>query len=174
MILKRKRGQIELKVIIELIIGLLICFSFFYIAKSFGTEDIYDKIRLSSDSAASVNSLYGTSENGFLLFPVDSKYIVSLQNNLIKVLDSAQDPTESIRYFIKGRDFIQAEDLSKPISFIISKSGDIISLEQDSPKSFVQRCPSVTLTKPINLIISPKTQESQLYSFTEQLSAFIQ
>lgn len=173
MILTRKKAQLTLKILIELVIGILIFVSFFFIAKTFGTGEIYEKMRLSSDSASSIDTLAVIPENSFFLFSVNQKYSVSLQDSSVKISASGNDLSEATRYFVKSSDLIKTQYLSNPNSFIISKSGDTISLEQDSPY-FVQRCPSVSFKKPQNLMLSPKTKSDQLYDFTEQLSAFIE
>jgi len=173
--LTKKRGQIVFKPISEIVIGIAIFFLFVYVGKSYGTGEIFEKITISEDTALSTNLLSSFPDDAFLVSTSDtSKFLINIQDAKITTTSIKEDPTQAIRYFIKGKTTTLDSSLEKPSTLITSRSGSTILISNTETISEKQRCPSIETIKHAKIIITPKTKEEIIYDFTNSLSAFIQ
>jgi hypothetical protein len=176
-LLKNKRGGIELplKPIREIIIAVIIFFTFVYVGKAFGSGEIFQKVRLSAEFASSANTLYDISDNAYFFYTEDiPKYTIDVDPASIKLSKFENDPAEATHFFVKNKGSELDTTVKNPEILVISKSGDKIEFSDKEINLNKQRCPSVQTTTPSKTTIIPKTEQGQVYEFTNALSTFIQ
>ncbi len=128
----KKRSQLTLKGLIELVAIAVVILTLIYVGKSLGSGEAYFKERSAKELALLVNTLCGLPGNAEIIFPSDlSKFNIEVEDNVVYIYNPEQfskdkDPTAG-KYKISKPNCILKASVKNPKTLIIKKQGNEIS-----------------------------------------------
>lgn len=101
----KKRGQIALKPVIEIVIGVSVVFFLIALGVGFGSHTSFQKARVARDGALMVNSLYTYPINSWVAYPYDvSDYSFDFWNNHVRVYKGEDDVIPGTYAYLKNQE----------------------------------------------------------------------
>ena len=167
-----KKSQLVLKPMIELLVAVAILLIFLYVGKSYGAGEVFQKIRIVEDDTSTINILHSLPDNAYIFNHDLSKFSISFDKTSETVSSVVNDPTQAKRFFVKTNCPEYNLNFKNPELLIFQKSGNCVEIS-DKKLPTKQRCPAITFARPSKIIIMPKTQQENIYQFTEALAASI-
>ena len=130
----KKRGQITLKAIIELVIAITVFLLFIYVGKTWGNAEVFQKARVAKETALIINAMYATEGNAYITYPVNiSKFSIKFSQDKVQVYKVDPDPTAFTYSFIKVADFTIDKEIKNPDKLILARLGDEIIILDIEP-----------------------------------------
>ena len=128
----KKRSQLTLKGLMELVSIAVVIFTLIYVGVSTGSGEAYFKDRSAKELALLSNTLCGLPGNAEIIFPSDlSKFIIQVENDVVYIYNerfgiNTDDPTVG-KYKISKPNCIVEISIKKPKTLIIKKQGNKIN-----------------------------------------------
>jgi len=128
----KKRSQLTLKGLIELVAIAVVILFLVYTAVSKGSGEAFFKERSAKELALLINTLCGLPGNAEIIFPTDlSRLKIEIKDNFVYIYnkrfaENAKDPTAG-KYGISKPNCIEASYIEKPKTFIVKKQGNKIN-----------------------------------------------
>lgn len=128
----KKRGQITLKVLVELVVALALFSLFAYAGKVYGNGEIFQKAFVARDNAILIDSFYASSGNGYIIYPANvSQLSIDYKRSKVTVSRFKGDPLAAEYSFVpQGGQELDIE-LKNPEALIFGKTGDKIEIYTD-------------------------------------------
>ena len=168
----KKKAQIALKPIIEMLIAVAIFFLFLSIGKAYGSGEIYQKIRLSREISISADALYSIAPD-YAVSVVSkdiSDFLIDVNGNKVKVSSYKNDDLSGNYYFVKTTNSGYDVSLENPKQMLLTKKGQYLFFDRaEFLKSKKYTCPNIQIKKPSKIILIPRTKEEKEYMFTKAL-----
>jgi len=128
----KKKSQLTVKGLFELLAVVIIITTFIYLGKQFGSGEAYFKIRSAKELALLANTVCGLPGNVQATFPADlSRYNIESADNTIYVYSpeyqSNTDPSRG-QYKITKVGCIENTLIKKPKKLVVKKEGNSVKL----------------------------------------------
>jgi hypothetical protein len=132
----KKRGQITLKAMVELIVAIVIFTLFIYVGRTWGNGEVFQKARAAKEISLIIDAMYATEGNAYITYPVNlSKFIIKFSSDKIEVSSAKRqpDPTAVSYQFIAAKDLNLDKELNKPNKLVLAKLGSEILILDNEP-----------------------------------------
>ena len=135
----KKRAQLTLKGLIELVAVAIVIFILIYIAVSRSSGEAFFKERSAKELALLLNTLCSLPGNAEIIFPTDlSKFNVQVENNVVYVYDTrfaknTDDPVAG-KYQISKPNCNLEASVKEPKTLIVRKRGNKINFIEGNVK----------------------------------------
>lgn len=134
----KKRSQLTLKGLFELVAIAVVIFTLIYIGVSRGSGEDYFKVRSAKELALLVNTLCSLPGNAEIIFPSDlSKFNIEVVDNIVYIFNEQytkdKDPTVGKYGISKPNCNIEAS-VKNPKTLIVKKQGNQINFIEGNVK----------------------------------------
>lgn len=148
----KKRGQLTLKILIELVVAFTVFFIFIFAGKSYGSGEVSQKAFIARDTAVMINSFYASSGNGYILYPADvSGFLVEYKDNAAVVSKFKDDPIWAAYPFVRIGDAGLDYETEYPKNLVLGKVGNKIEVYTDRiPVLNKVECPEIDAQGSLN------------------------
>src|SRR3989338_2635466 len=131
----KRKGQVVLKPIVELLLGIAVVASLFFIGKGYASHDFAIKSFLAQETALVVDALYDVPGNMYLSYPFDfSRYVLQLDNGNIVV----ESQIKNFNHYFPFLGKVVQDTVRNQKLFGLSRDGDVLSIGETSLQRF--RC----------------------------------
>ena len=152
-----KKGQLLLKLLFELLIGVFVVAGLFYLASEYATQEAYFKSFLVKETALLADGMYAVPGNVFIEYPANvSKYDITLRSGRVEL--SSQIKSYSHLFPWAGTVNTSAALYTEHI--ILSKNGDTLSLGESGLRKLRCGTSSVALKgKKLKMRVTKETED---------------
>lgn len=129
----RKRGDISLWLLIELVGAFLITYMAVSISLSYAKGTIYEKLNIAKDLAIQVNALSSISGNAYIVNKNLHGYSLHFFDNRVEVFEDNFDQTKATYYFVRIGNSKLDIIFNKPKQLVLAKIDDEIKISEEIP-----------------------------------------
>jgi hypothetical protein len=140
----KKRGQIVLKYLVDIVIGATVLLFFLYVAKAWGSGEVFYTARLARDSSLLYDALYSVPGNAFISYNPEriGDYYVTLKHDTIIFSQTPDAQTGISSYFTPYSINLKTITLKPQQQLFFYKSGtDIKASTKGNFNTKKLRCP---------------------------------
>ena len=127
----KKRGDINLWFLVELIGAILIVYLAINISTARAEGTIYEELNIAKDIAMQINTLASIPGDAYIVNSNLHGYSIKITDNKIEVFEDYSDLVKGTYFFVETADSNLNVNLEKPSQVVISKIADEIKISQD-------------------------------------------
>ncbi|MCK4521477.1 MAG: N-acetylmuramoyl-L-alanine amidase [Nanoarchaeota archaeon] len=150
----KKRGELTLWFIIEIVMAVFVAALLINIATRYGEGDISNEHTIARDLAVQINTLQSVSGNAYIVNTALGKYTIKVKDNKVMAYISEADFTKPYYSYVASVN-INNPLFKKPTKLLAGKSGNDIVVDDKKINLDKISCPLVKIEKTDNIAFDP-------------------